>query len=114
MDEFLQRIDKKISILKQELAQCENARMVYLREMRGQTSKETEPVPALFPFEPDNSQIKPLSKKDQIIKLLKEHGPLSRKQIAEMTGFKHGTLAFTLSGNKNTFVSKDGLWHLTE
>lgn len=113
MDEFLQRIDKKISILKQELAQCENARMVYLREMKGQVPKETERVPVLFPLEPD-MRIKPLSKKDQIIKLLKEHGPLSRKQIAEMTGFKHGTLAFTLSGDKNTFVSKDGLWHLTE
>ncbi len=56
---------------------------------------------------------KHLTKKDAIIELLQTEGALSRKDITEKTGFKKGTIAFTLH-DKTIFVNKNGRWDLAE
>ena len=115
-DEFLTKLGKRIATLKQELADCENAKAVYLREMGKEEASIIKRHRIITPLFPQAQAIdsRPISKKGAVIQLLKQHGPLSRKQIAAMTGFKSGTLAFTLSGDKKTFFNKDGLWHLRE
>lgn len=43
--------------------------------------------------------------------MLQNEGPLPRSEIMKRTGFPKGTIATSLN-DKETFFSKDGLWHL--
>lgn len=85
------RIDQKIKSL-------ENAKEVLIKEFGLEEEKQT----ILLPPKSD-------TRKDTIEKLLREHGPLPRKQILEMTGIPIGTLAYVLN-DKKSFYNKDGKW----
>jgi hypothetical protein len=62
---------------------------------------------------PPISGIFPTKRKDAVVQLLKEHGPLTRREIIQKTGFPEGTLSFVLN-DKKKFYSKDDKWHLVE
>jgi hypothetical protein len=52
-----------------------------------------------------------LSRRQEVIKILTEKGPLSKKDILGITDMPRGSLSFTLS-DKTKFYSQDGKWHL--
>lgn len=56
---------------------------------------------------------KPETRKEAIIKLLKEEGPLSRSEIINKSGIPQGTVATVLT-DKDTFKSKDNKWYVAE
>ncbi len=55
----------------------------------------------------------PTKRKDVAVQLLKEHGPLTRREIIQKTGFPEGTISFVLN-DKKRFYSKDDKWYLVE
>lgn len=97
---IVEAIDKKIKSLMQ-------AKKVLLEEFGNGTAQATLKLPN---FEAEK---KTETRKESMIKILKENGPLARKEIAEITGFPKGTIAFTLSHNKE-FESRNGKWHLKD
>lgn len=53
------------------------------------------------------------SRKDTVEKLIREQGPMSRKEIVEKSGVPKGTVAYVLN-DRNRFVSKGNKWHIKE
>jgi hypothetical protein len=51
------------------------------------------------------------TRKDSIEKMLREHGPMTRKEIMDSSGFPQGTVAYVLN-DSNRFISKDGKWYV--
>lgn len=106
--EMLNRLDSKIATIEQELTRLKAFRKTFVREFGA--SEE----PYLFSETPaisDLSDIKPLSRRDAVVKLLQERGPMVRREIKKMTGFTHGTLSYVLN-HKNIFINRDGKWDL--
>jgi len=95
---IVEAIDKKIKSLAQ-------AKKVLLEEFGNGTVQATLKLPS---FETEG---KTETRKESIIRILKENGPLARKDIKAKTGFPSGTIAFTLN-DKDTFVNKNGKWDL--
>jgi hypothetical protein len=76
---------------------------------------KAETTPSLFKLNAGHIEqtTKKTTRKDGVINLLREQGPMARKDIIAKTGFSAGTIAFVLN-DKKTFISKDEKWHLVE
>lgn len=97
---IIEMIDKKIKSLAQ-------AKKVLLQEFGNGIAQATLTLPH---FEAEG---KTETRKESMIRIIRENGPLARKDIIKTTGFPKGTIAFTLS-DKKTFASRNGKWHLKE
>lgn len=77
---------------------------------------KSEPTPSLFKqvnMEHLEQEVKKVTRKDAVEKLIREYGPMSRKEIVKKSGFPIGTIAFVLN-DENRFISKDGKWHVVK
>lgn len=96
-----QDISKIIELIEKKIKALTVTRQTLIDEFG---NGRTELIPSL-------SGKKELTRKDAIEKLVREQGPMSRKEIVHKTGFPDGTVAFVLN-DKKRFVSKDGKWHI--
>jgi len=112
-----QEIHKAIEIIDRQIQKLTQARHI-LVEAFGGRDETTLPLP----FESLKSDIKQMvgkrfrtapTRKDMVVNLIKERGPLSRKQIIESVDMPMGSISFVLS-DKETFELKDDKWHLVE
>lgn len=60
-----------------------------------------------------DTQAPRVSRKQSIVNLLTERGPLSKKDIQAITGMPRGSVSFSLN-DKTKFYSRDGKWHLVD
>ena len=84
----------------------ENTKKVLIEEFGG----GQQPLPLR---EAKGVKEKEETRKERIIRLLKEEGSLSSKEIISKTGFPRGTVNFVLN-NKKIFYHADNKWHLVE
>ena len=106
-------IEKAIRLIDQKITELNKAKMTLLEAFGEkptlQGNRFTQSSSPRFIRIPKKSS--KLTRREAIIKLLKEEGPLSRSEILKKTSFPRGTIAFVLN-DKDMFFSKDGLWHL--
>lgn len=55
----------------------------------------------------------PGSRKGEVVKLLKDRGPLTRSEIRDGVSFPEGTISYVLT-DATLFANKDGKWYLKE
>jgi hypothetical protein len=101
---IIEMIDRKIRALTQ-------ARQTLIDEFG---DGKTELLPPLRRTTPSLADVRQqMTRKDAVIKLLRDEGPLSRKEIIDKTGFPEGTIAYVLN-DKDVFISMEDKWHLVE
>lgn len=110
VNDALRQIDKKIIELEKQLIEYKNTRKVVAAEFGGVNS----PPPSPSLFSETTPQDKSLTRKQQLIKLLRNEGPLSRKEIRAKTSIPGGTMAYLFSKNKDIFKSFKGKWSLVK
>jgi len=90
----------------------EQVRKMLLDEFGGDESYVGSLSLSLHPHAETSVEAKPETRKESIVRLLKEKGPLTRREIRERTGFPPGTLAYVLN-DKETFARmRTGKWRL--
>ena len=99
-------IEKAIQLIDAKILELQKAKQTLIEAFGGNVN--------LIP----NIKVKPQiirrrkhTRKDAVIKLLKNEGPLSRGEILNKSGIPKGTIASILN-EKGTFISKDGKWNL--
>lgn len=105
-----QDISKIIELIEKKIKALTVTRQTLIDEFG---NGRTEPMPSLSGkvSMANLAQVKELTRKDAVEKLILEQGPMSRKDIVHKTGFPDGTVAFVLN-DKKRFISKDGKWHI--
>lgn len=115
-----QEIHKAIEIIDRQIHRLTQARQILIEAFGGTKDESTLPLP--FVESSIKSEVKKLAtkrvrtaptRKDMVANLLKERGPLSRKEIMESVDMPHGSISFVLS-DKDTFELKGEKWHLVE
>ncbi|MDO9289033.1 MAG: hypothetical protein Q7T83_09600 [Thermodesulfovibrionales bacterium] len=99
-------IEKTIKMIDQKIKSLENTKKVLIEEFGG--SQQLLPL-----REAKGVKEKEEKRKDRIIRLLRDEGSLSSKEIISKTGFPRGTVNFVLN-DKKTFYLADNKWHLVE
>jgi hypothetical protein len=104
LDQIIRKIDEKIRAL-------QTARKVLLEEFgKGQRAASL----SFVVHEGELERPKHETRKDTIIRILREHGPLKVIEIKEKTGFSRGTIGWVLN-DKETFKSLGGgKWDVVE
>jgi sulfite reductase alpha subunit-like flavoprotein len=104
-----QEIEKIIEMIDKKIRSLNQAKQILIAEF-GLGKAETIPGISMLKT---HVVVKNPTRKDIVSNLIKEQGPLSRKEILEKTGLPKGTIAFVLN-DKKRFYSKDVKWHLVE
>ena len=97
-------IEKTIKMIDQKIRALENTKRVLIEEFGG-----GQPMLPLR----EAKGVKEETRKDKMIRLLKDEGSLSKKEIVTKTGFPTGTIGFVLN-DKKIFYHADNKWHLVE
>jgi hypothetical protein len=97
-----QDIGKAIDLIDYKIAELQRAKRTLI-EAFGQKIPSTMSLPGMSKG----------GRKETVIKLLQDEGPLTRAEIIEKAGIPKGTVA-TVLNDKKTFKSKKGKWHLIE
>lgn len=103
LNQIIRKIDEKIRML-------QNAKKVLIEEFgKGMEQEFTRPIP----YRQDVSRRRE-TRKNTIIRILREHGPMKVVEMIEKTGLSRGTIGWVLN-DKKTFMSLgDGRWDLIE
>jgi hypothetical protein len=91
-------------------------KIVSLKKLRDQLAQEfgqAAPLKAAIASIAGSNRAGRVSRKDQVEKFIKEHGPASRPEIIEATGIPVGTVAYVLN-DKQRFFARKGKWHVRE
>jgi hypothetical protein len=107
---------KAIELIDSKIAGLQRAKQTLLEEFgEKQVQADDHLQSSLFPTPKFTRQLRPvpLRRRDVIMQLLREQGPLSRSEILEKSGIPQGTVA-TILNDKRRFVSKGGKWHYIE
>lgn len=97
----LWKIKKKMTRLSEELGDLKKAEEALLKILN-----EEEPTQVSILEAKKEAQ----TRKEQIAKLLKEEGPLTRQEILQKTDLTKGTLSWVL--HDKDFESREGRWHI--
>jgi hypothetical protein len=103
-------MEKAINLIDHQILELQKARRI-LVEAFGEkgSSSGSRDLNRPLPF----SRKTESTRKQAIIKLLQEQGPLTRSEILQKSGFPLGTIS-TYLNDKTVFKSKEGKWHLIE
>jgi|GEM_PF-2808973 len=114
-------IEKAIQVIENKITKLEQAKQTLLELFGDNVSRNLTVAPTAMTNNPRKllrrgnatvgGRISLVSRKQTIIKLLSEKGPMSRKEIFDNSDMPMGSVAFTLN-DKTKFYSKDGKWHL--
>ena len=102
-------IKKAVDILDQRIANLQNIKAMLVAEFDGQPGASAVVLTAR-PAQPSTGNGNGnQTRKDQLVKFLTEHGPLTRRTINEKSGIPKGTIANLL---RDGFVRRDGKWQV--
>ena len=104
---FRHEIAQAIALLDQKIASLKKLRD-QLAEEFGEVQAGTEPRILSTVTMSGNGY---MTRKDQVAKFLREHGPSTRSEIIAGTGIPAGTAAYVLNDEKR-FVSQHGKWQV--
>jgi len=110
-----QDIEKAIRLIDDKIKELEHARQTLIDLFGGSADSQAKTVSTesstSVVIRRAHVQEPRLSRKKTIINLLKEKGPLGKKDIQTLTGMPRGSVSFSLN-DKDVFYSKDHKWHL--
>ena len=99
-------IEKVIHLIDEKITELQKAKQTLLEAF----GEKSNPTPTRT-IKPQITCRRKFTRKDAVIKLIKNEGPLSRSDIQSKSGIPRGTIAAILI-DKDTFISKDGKWDL--
>lgn len=108
-------IEKAIELIDQKIIGLQKAKETLI-EAFGEMVVDSRIQPSLFQRQkrPVPTPIKAgPTRKETIMKLLQEEGPLSRSEIMKRSGIPQGTVANVLT-DKDTFGSEEGKWFVVK
>jgi len=105
-------IEKAIQVIEAKIEELQKARKVLI-DLFGSTVNLAATISAQNQTSRPKLTLSKPSRRDALIRLFEEQGPLSRSEIFKQSGFPKGTVAYLLN-DKDTFVSKNGRWHLVK
>jgi len=105
-------IEKAIELIDSKIDDLKQAKKTLL-EAFGEKTITPQKSSSMVRTNPPKPQLKRISRKDAVIKLIKKEGPLSRSQIIEKSGIPEGTVSYLLN-DKTTFIGDNGRWNLVE
>lgn len=97
-----QDIEGTIELIDHRIEELQRSKRTLLETFGGKT------IPILSP--PEMSKT---GRREAVIKLIQEEGPLTRSEILQKGNIPRGTVA-TILNDKATFRSKKGKWYLIE
>lgn len=103
-----EEINRIIELIDYKIKELTHAKKVLIEQFG---IKRNESVKTQFSTSEGGEETKPPTRRAGIIAAFEKHGPMSKKELIEKTGFPRGTVAFTLN-DKETFEPKEGKWYL--
>jgi hypothetical protein len=114
-DDYMMPLEilKAIELIDSKIAGLQRVRQTLLEEFGEKSIQANSQLrPPLFP-ETRFTRLAPIpaapTRRDAVIKLLENEGPLSRSEIIDKSGIPKGTVA-TILNDKKRFISKDHKW----
>jgi hypothetical protein len=108
-----QDIAKIVELIDKKIKALTVTRQTLIAEFGNGKAETTPPLFKQMDKARFEETVRKVTRKQSVEKLLREQGPMARKDIIAKTGFSAGTVAFVLN-DKTTFVSKNEKWHLIE
>ncbi|HYA92189.1 MAG TPA: hypothetical protein VEK32_11905 [Thermodesulfobacteriota bacterium] len=105
-------IEKAIELIENKISELQRAKQTLL-EAFGEKSINSKTQPLLFQTQKTVNRKFGSTRRDAVLQLLKEQGPLPRFEIIRKIGIPRGTLA-TILNDKNVFTSKNHKWNVLE
>lgn len=102
-------IRSAVSLIDHQIVELQKARKILLEIFGEKNTEDTGITKTTLPFPKQHVG----TRRDAIIKVLEENGPLKRAEILQKTNFPLGTIATTLN-DKTSFKNKNGRWHYIE
>ena len=102
-------IQKALELIDAKILELQNARQTLIEAFGGMEANSI----SSRKIKPQIIRRKKFTRKDALIKLLKDEGPLSHAEILEKSGIPRGTVS-TLLNEKTMFFNKNRKWYLVK
>jgi hypothetical protein len=97
-------IARAISVIDSQIRELEKAKRILI-DTFGESNSGVSTIHA------PQHLLRKKTRKDEVVKLIREAGALSRGEIVHKTGIPVGTVSFILN-NKSLFINRNGKWDL--
>jgi hypothetical protein len=108
-------IDKAIQVIDSKIEELQKAKKILMDLFGSNINNFKASISSQSQISRPNLVVRRASptRKEALIKLLQDEGPLSRSEIFKRSGMPKGTVAYLLN-NRDIFFAKNGRWHLVE
>ena len=105
-------VKKTIELIENKILELQRAKETLLEAFR-EKSVNAAISPLCLPTQKIISRKSGPTRRDAVLQLLKQSGPLTRSDILKKIGIPRGTLA-TILNDKNVFTSRNHKWSILE